>query len=234
MNEFRPNSFPAIPRERFEEFHREFHGDTWDVCTRCGGKCEIHKIGSLMPGEAEYIAGTLGMEVSEFRDRYLDGIVTPLGVVDVLKLKPGCPFLSADYRCTIPDVKVVLCDVYPIVFEAGENEVEFSLDPWCPITRRVQELASIFEREAIPALQRLQCPLDWYRAVELYDGFCVDYDRIFALRASEPGYALLTLEAIATCQIDDAAPPELAPEVSRVVPLYQLRPANTDTRGGEK
>ena len=232
MNEVRPNSFPFISRERFEDFHREFHGDTWDVCARCGGKCEIHKIGSLMPGEAEYIADDLGMPVPEFRDRYLDGIVTPIGLVDVLKLKPGCPFLSADYRCTIPDVKVVLCDVYPIVFEVGENDVAFMLDPWCPITRYVKELASVFERDAIPALRRLNAPLDWYRAVELYDSFCVDYDRIFALRESEPGYAILTLDAIATCQIDDTDPPELA-EVT-AVPLYQLQPSNPNARGGEK
>jgi len=234
MDGVQPNSFPAIARERFEEFHREFQGDTWDVCARCGGKCEIHKIGSLMPGEAEYIAGTLGMGTAGFRDRYLDGIVTPFGVVDVLKLKPGCPFLSADYRCTIPDVKVVLCDVYPIVFEVAENDVEFSLDPWCPITRHVQELAGIFERDAIPALRRLQAPLDWYRAVELYDGMCVDYDRIFALRASEPGYVLLTLDAIATCQIDDTAPPELAAAQANAVPLYQLSVSSADARGGEK
>jgi Fe-S-cluster containining protein len=232
MDEARHNSFPFIARERFEEFHREFHGDTWDVCARCGGKCEIHKIGSLMPGEAEYIADNLGMPIAEFRDHYLDGIVTPLGVVDVLKLKPGCPFLSADYRCTIPDVKVVLCDVYPIVFEVGENDVDFMLDPWCPITRHVQELAGIFERDAIPALRRLKAPLEWYRAVELYDGFCVDYDRIFALRESEPGYAILTLDAIATCQIADTDPPELAEVVA--VPLYQLQPSNANTRGGEK
>lgn len=231
MDEGRPDSFPVIAREGFEEFHREFHGDTWDVCARCGGKCEIHKIGSLMPGEAEYIAGKLAMGIAEFRDRYLDGIVTPLGIVDVLKLKPGCPFLSADYRCTIPDVKVVLCDVYPIVFEVGENDVEFLVDKWCPITRHVPELARIFERDGIPALRRLQAPLEWYRAVKLYDDMCVDYDRIFALRASESGYALLTLDQIAACQIDDTDPPELA-EVT-AVPLYQLRPSSADARGGE-
>lgn len=232
MDDARLNSFPLISRERFEDFHREFHGDTWDVCARCGGKCEIHKIGSLMPGEAEYIAEDLGVAIDKFRDHYLDGIKTPLGIVDVLKLKPGCPFLSADYHCTIPDVKVVLCDVYPIVFEVGENDVEFMLDPWCPITRYVKELAHIFERDAIPALRKLDAPLEWYRAVELYDGLCVDYERIFALRESEPGYAILTLDAIASCQIADTDPPELA-EPS-VVPLYQLQPLNSDARGGEK
>src|SRR5688572_26956483 len=108
--------FELIPIEKFAIFHQEFKGDTWDICERCGGKCEINKIGSLMPGEAEYIAGTLSCSVEDFRTMYLDGIVTPHGTVDVLKLKPGCPFLSPDFRCTIKDVKVVLCDVYPVVF----------------------------------------------------------------------------------------------------------------------
>jgi hypothetical protein len=202
--------FLSIPRERFRGFHEEFHGDTWDICARCGGKCEINKIGSLMPGEAEYIAAERGEAVGDFRDRYLDGIATPDGVVDVLKLKPGCPFLSADFRCTIPDVKVVLCDVYPVVFEVHGGEVRFSLDPWCPIVRLVPELARIFEEKGIPALRRIGAPTDWYRAVALYDGLCVDYDKLFAWRTEQPGYVVFSMEQVTASQAEDAPPPALA------------------------
>jgi uncharacterized protein len=203
--------FTKMSPDKFVAFHQEFKGDTWDVCERCGGKCEINKIGSLMPGEAEYIAGMRGESVEEFREKYLDGIITPFGTVDVLKLKPGCPFLSPDFHCTIKDVKVVLCDVYPVVFEVEDGNTIFSLDEWCPIVRHVPELAAIFERDAIPAIKRLEAPVDWYRAVQLYDSLCMDYDKLFAKRAHNLGYAVLTMEEILDSQDADAPPPDLRP-----------------------
>jgi uncharacterized protein len=218
-----PAAWSPLPAARFAAFHRAFHGDTWDTCARCGGKCEINKIGSLMPGEAEFIAAGLGVGPEDFRSRYLDGIATPYGVVDVLKIKPGCPFLSADFRCTIPDVKVVLCDVYPVVFEVADGEARYFLDEWCPIVRCVPELAAIFERQAIPALRRLDPPLDWLRAVALFDSLCVDYHRLFALRAAEPGYAVLTLDQVEACQAEDAPPPTLRPPSLAVLPTARER-----------
>lgn len=202
--------FPPLPAERFAAFHREFQGDTWDICGRCGGACEINKIGSLMPGEAEYIAASRGESVADFRARYLDGIITPYGLIDVLKLKPGCPFLSCDFRCTIKGVKVVLCDVYPIVFEVVDGRAEFSLDNWCPIVRLVPALAKIFETKGIPAIRRIDAPANWYRAVALYDNLCVDYNKLFALRSSNLGYARLTLDQVRQCQADNAPPPGLS------------------------
>jgi Fe-S-cluster containining protein len=171
-----------------------------------------------MPGEADYIAAGLRVDKQEFRHMYLDGIITPYGVVDVLKIKPGCPFLSADFHCTIPNVKVVLCDVYPIVFQVHRNRVHFSLDPWCPIVRHVPELARQFEIKGIPAIVRLNCPVNWYRAVELYDSLCVDYDKLFALRVNDLGYVELTLEQVLTCQADNAPPPELSPQIKLITP----------------
>lgn len=213
--------YDVITCEKFDAFHKTFKGDTWDICERCGGKCEINKIGSLMPGEAEYIAGGLGTSVATFRTAFLDGIITPYGTVDVLKLKPGCPFLSSDFRCTIKDVKVVLCDVYPVIFDVEHGGVNFSLDEWCPIVRHVPDLAAIFERDAIPALERLDCPVDWYRAVQMYDSLCVDYDKLFAKRADNLGYATLTLEQVMDCQDDDAPPPELR-EPANDSPFIQI------------
>ena len=56
----------------------------------------------------------------------------------------------------IPDVKVVLCDVYPVVFEVDDDKVQFYLDEWCPIVRHVPELASIFEKDGIPAVRKIK------------------------------------------------------------------------------
>jgi uncharacterized protein len=207
--------FEPLPLDRFAAFHAEFQGDTWDLCTRCGGKCEINKIGSLMPGEAEFIAESLQVELAGFRNKYLDGIRTPYGVIDVLKMKPGCPFLDACFRCTIKDVKVVLCEVYPVVFEDVDGRIEFSLDPWCPIVRHAPELKAIFQAKAIPAMEHLGCPADWYRGVALYDSLCVDYHKLFARRAHDPGYVILDLQDLTDCQDDDAPPPELAPPRAR-------------------
>ena len=214
-------SLPPIPAEQFEEFHREFQGETWDICAKCGGKCEINKIGSLMPGEAEYIAMKRGESLTDFRNQYLDGIETPFGIIDVLKIKSGCPFLSADYHCTIPDVKVVLCDVYPIVFEVEGENVEFYLDEWCPIVRHVPELSRRFEKLGIPALKNLDVPVDWYRAVECYDNLCVDYNKLFQLRQHDLDYVVLTLDQIKQCQDDDAPPPELTEPTPK---LYSIEP----------
>jgi hypothetical protein len=87
--------------------------------------------------------------------------------------------------------------------------VRFELDPWCPIVRFVPELARIFEAEAIPALARIRAPIDWYRAVELYDSLCVDYHKLFAMRASDRGYVTFTLDQIRGGLADDAPPPVL-------------------------
>src|SRR5579875_2795660 len=119
-------TYPIVPFERFQAFHAAFDGERsgiWQICAQCGGRCEWHKIGSLMPGEKEYIAAYLGLPVDEFADAYLDGIATPRGTVDVLKLKLGCPFLDERYHCLLADKKIkpVLCEVYPVVFEVEEH-----------------------------------------------------------------------------------------------------------------
>lgn len=211
--------FQKVAPERFAAFHREFQGDTWDVCTRCGGQCEISRLGSLMPGEAEYLAASLGHDLDAFRNAYLDGIATPYGVVDVLKLKPGCPFLSPSFSCTLAGVKVVLCDVYPVSFEVTGEKVRFFLDAWCPIVRHVPEVAQQFEEKGIAALKRLNAPVDWYRAVALYDELCVDYEKLFRMRADNLDYATLSLEQVHHCLADDAPPPELSEPRKQSLPV---------------
>lgn len=214
--------FQSVAPERFAAFHREFQVDTWDVCARCGGKCEISRIGSLMPGEAEYLAACLGCDVTDFRDSYLDGIETPYGVVDVLKLKPGCPFLSPTFTCTLAGVKVVLCDVYPVSFDVSDDRLRFFLDRWCPMVRHVPELARQFEEKGIAALRRLNAPVDWYRAVALYDELCVDYQKLFDMRADNLGYAILTLAQVQQSAEEDVPRPELSDPGKQSLPVVEV------------
>ena len=188
--------FPKIPFERFQRFHRAFHGEGtwWNLCHKCGGKCETSQIGSLMPGEKEFIAAWLGLPVEVFQDRYLDRVVTPLGAIDVLKVK-RCPFLDAQSRCAIAPVKVVLCEVYPISLHTEANKVTFSIDPWCPLSQH-DEARGYLEQVGMPALHELGAPLQWYRAAELYESFTFDYGRIAKLRKDPTRPQPFKLEAI--------------------------------------
>jgi Fe-S-cluster containining protein len=197
-----------IPFASFDKIHQEFHGDTWEICRFCGGKCEINKIGALMPGEAEYIASKMNYEIGRFRDQFLDGLLTPYGYVDVLKLKPTCPFLSETFQCSIKDFKPVLCAVYPLVFKVEDEQVEFFLDDWCPMVQ-CHGPVKYFKEKGIAPLKALPVDLEWWRAVETFDGLCVDYHKIFALRATQPNYVIMTLDQILTCEVEQDAPPEL-------------------------
>jgi Fe-S-cluster containining protein len=83
-----------------KHYHDHFHGDTYDACARCGGKCEKFKISTLMPDEKTFMAEKLEMSVSVLEEKYLSRIDTPYGMVDVLKMKDGCNFLDEEYHCT--------------------------------------------------------------------------------------------------------------------------------------
>ena len=196
------SNFTKIHPDRFIDFHKEFKGDGrwWQVCAECGGECENHKIGSLMPGEKEYIARTLDLSPEVFHDRYLDCVITPLGGIEVLKLKPGCPFLDSDYHCIIRSTKIVLCDVYPIAFEVTNNIVQFHLDLDCPLSRD-KEVERYFKQVGIPALERLQAPVEWYRAVALFDSFNIDYEIIKSSRKDVSRSEFFTLEQILAARV---------------------------------
>jgi Fe-S-cluster containining protein len=225
-----PHMLAPLPFERFQAFHDSFDGEgngMWQVCADCGGKCEQHKIGTLMPGEKEYIAARLGLLLADFEARYLDQLVTPRGTVDVLKLAPGCPFLDRCFHCTLADshVKPVLCEVYPVVFEAqrvgGSDddplvEVTFSLDQLdCPLlheqyawsTRTInnprwQAYRSYFEQQGIQRLRNLDAPVAWYWIVAQYDSDNFDYHALKQLRQVPiDRYASITVEQLMSCAL---------------------------------
>ncbi len=179
--------FRNIPLKRFKEFHAAVQGEGWwwEACAECEGKCEYNKIGSLLPGEKEFLARELDVPLQVFADKYLDKLVTPLGSIDVLKLKDGCPFLDAEWRCTIKEIKVALCETYPVAFYMKEGKVAFFIDPWCPLTRR-KDVREYFETVAVPALVKLNVPDKWYKAAVLYDEHNFDYKTIEKERMDTP------------------------------------------------
>jgi Fe-S-cluster containining protein len=220
--------FQPLPFERFAAFHRAFDGEgnsMWDICAQCGGRCEQHKVGTLMPGEKEFIAAELDISVLALEAGYLDRLVTPRGAVDVLKLKAGCPFLDACFHCTLADSKVkpVLCEVYPVVFEVadldgvdGEPQVTFLVDEIdCPLIHlayqwkgrsvhnpRYQEYRAYFETVGIERLRQMKAPAAWYGIVAQYDAENFDYDTLERARhVPATQYDTFTLDELMACRI---------------------------------
>ncbi len=222
--------FQNLPAERFEAFHQSFNGERdgiWNICEQCGGRCEQHKIGTLMPGEKEYIASNLRMPLATLEAKYLDRLVTPRGTVDVLKLRQGCPFLDSCYHCTLADnlLKPVLCEVYPVVFEVDqvggtedspELAVRFMVDEIdCPLMHatyqwsgrkvlnmRWQEYRKHFETTGIERLREVGAPAAWYWVVAQYDCENFDYNALEHIRTcSVYQYGTFTLDELMSCRI---------------------------------
>ena len=186
-------------KDPFKVYHDRFRGDTYDACFRCDGKCEKFKISTIMPGEKEHMVAHTGLSVKDFEDRYLDRINTPIGEVDVLKMKDGCPFLDADFHCTIVEAKPVMCDTYPIIFSLGKRNVNFEIDRHdCPLVHwpEYNRVVERFRREGIPAMRDIPVPIKWWRTVALYDEFDVDYERIEKKLRRAQGYQTYLLEEV--------------------------------------
>ena len=178
--------FEPIPARYFAEFHSTFHGDTpatFMVCAKCGGACEFNKIGTLMPGEREYMAAEAGLSVAEFSGKYLDVLRMEDGMdLDVLRLINGCPFLApGTFECNCREYKVVLCEIYPIGFHVHEGRVDFAIDDWCPLADTLR-FRQHFLEVGVSAVSRLPVPVEWYQHVARYDELYFDYQVLEAHR----------------------------------------------------
>jgi Fe-S-cluster containining protein len=192
--------FPTIHSKYFAEFHRSFRGDTPDtfkVCSKCGGACEFNKIGTLMPGEREYMAAVAGLSVAEFSARFLDVIEMEDGMeLDVLRLINGCPFLNrGTFECNCREYKVVLCEIYPIGFNVRQRRVRFTIDDWCPLADTLR-FRQHFLEVGIPAVLRLPVPVGWYEHVARYDELHFDYHALEAYRKDRSKLQIFTLDEI--------------------------------------
>lgn len=221
----------AVPFERFLAFHQSFDGEgqaMGRVCFQCGGRCEQQKIGTLMPGEKEFIANQLGISVPALEAASLDRLITPRGEVDVLKLGAGCSFLNACYQCTLArsKVKPVLCEIYPVVFQVemigGTEqepalEVRFLVDEidcplmhpsarWAKRTIRNphwQRHREYFQTTGIERLRQVGVPAAWYWIADQYDSENFDYRALERLRhVPVTQYDTFTLEELLACRIE--------------------------------
>jgi Fe-S-cluster containining protein len=180
-------------------YHSLFEGDTYDACARCGGKCEIYKVSTLLPGEKQYMASYFNMPLCDFENKYLDCLDTPYGKVDVLKMKNGCPFLDKEYHCTALPVKPVLCDSYPIVMDIKGNRIEFRIDQHdCPMVHwpEYEKYVRNFAENGTAAMRQLDAPLEWWKLVMLYDEYDFDYVRIEKELRHSPEYETFFIEDI--------------------------------------
>lgn len=192
--------FEAIPARYFVEFHRSFRGDTpetFSVCAKCGGACEFNKIGTLMPGEREYMAAAAGLSVGEFSGKFLDVLELEDGMeLDVLRLINGCPFLDrGTFECNCREYKVVLCEIYPIGFHVREGRVHFEIDNWCPLSDTLRFRRHFLEA-GIPAVLSLPVPVEWYQHVARYDELYFDYHALEARRRDRSKPQTFTLEEL--------------------------------------
>jgi uncharacterized protein len=217
--------FESIPAECFAEFHRSFHGDTPDtfaVCAHCGGACEFNKIGTLMPGEREYMAAAAGLSVTEFTARFLDVILTADGMeLDVLRLVNGCPFLApGTFACNCREYKVILCEIYPIAFHVWQGRIHFAIDDWCPLADTLR-FRSHFTEVGIPAISKLPVPVQWYEHVARYDHLYFDYVALEAARrdrAAPETFTLAKLLGFQRAGLENDPRQRFHPYPSEVVP----------------
>jgi Fe-S-cluster containining protein len=103
--------------ERLDTLARERHEEAFGLidCTRCANCCKTMEAG-VTAEDAERIAQHLGVSRETFVAKYLKR--DELNEEDVIKSLP-CPFLGADDRCTIYQVRPQSCREYPHTNKEG-------------------------------------------------------------------------------------------------------------------
>jgi Fe-S-cluster containining protein len=187
----------------YENFHKMFSGcnqNTFNICRECGGECEHNKIGTLLPGEKEYMAKKMGINVLDFKVRYLDILkMDDETLINVLKLGKLCPFLNEETKeCKCKNFKPIFCKIYPIIFTVDSGKIKFKMDHWCRLSRK-KECRAYFET-AIPLLLRLPVPIEWFIHVTTYDNLCFDYDRLKNYRNKKDKHSIFSLDEILSLQ----------------------------------
>lgn len=183
----------------FESFHKMFSGineNTFNTCRKCGGACEHNKIGTLLPGEKEYMAKKLGISTPEFEFRYLDILKLDDGtLLYLLKLGKLCPFLNkANKVCECRNFKPIFCKVYPVVFTIEAEKINFTIDNWCKLSQK--KAFRIYFESCIPLLSSLPIPFEWFRFAVSYDNLNFDYDKLQKYRNEKHSFEIFSLEEL--------------------------------------
>jgi Fe-S-cluster containining protein len=110
-------SLKVIPNpDDVDALARELHGEAFGQidCTRCANCCKTMRPG-VSDEDVERISARLGLSGEAFREAYL--AVNELGEYE-MKTVP-CPFLGADDRCTIYEVRPEACREFPHTDKEG-------------------------------------------------------------------------------------------------------------------
>ena len=96
-----------------DELAGELHDQAFQIvdCTRCANCCKTMDI-KFSETDIERIAGHLEMETTELIETYLEADDEDVDGSYKARQKP-CPFLGDDDRCTIYDVRPMVCREYP-------------------------------------------------------------------------------------------------------------------------
>lgn len=182
--------------------------NTFNICRECGGACEHNKIGTLLPGEEEYMAEKMGISVSDLKIRYLDMLKMDDGTqIQVLKLGRLCPFLNEDEVCKCGDFKPIFCKIYPVILTIENEKINYIIDDWCNLSKK--EACRLYFETAIPLLSNLAIPIEWLRHVISYDNLCFDYDELERCRRGKNKYAIFSLDELLSLQKAELETPRL-------------------------
>lgn len=202
-----------LPASFYEQFHSGGNWDLFSQCADCGG-CEYTLIGSLLPGEANFIAEHLKLTPEEFSYNYIDYIKVGDIHHEVLRLARTCPFLDKHGACIVREFKPLLCAVYPFTFTvestAGAQRVIPQLDSWCPLAESkavVTQFQSVLE--GMSGLLRLINPV-WIESLETFDPFMFDFDNINRNHRKGSGPLYIDVETLLQYKIENIPAKEVA------------------------
>lgn len=112
----------------YDRFHQQMNGDVKNlncghICASCQDNCELPEEGEVawkyilafLPWEAEYVADHLKMERKLFFDRYLYGVNTPSGIINILKVQRQCAFINERFECLMGEHKIITCKLFPLI-----------------------------------------------------------------------------------------------------------------------
>ena len=131
-----------------------------------------------------------------------------------------------NYECTCRKYKVVLCEIFPIVFHVRKGRVQFAIDDWCPIADTLP-FRRYFLEAGVSAVSKLPVPIDWYRHVARYDELYFDYKAIEAYRENRLKPQTFTLEELLRFQragLENDPKERFHPYPSEVVSYQALAP----------
>ena len=202
--------FPQIPFNIFDEFHTNFVGDTAETCCNCRGGCEDVKIVTLYPGESRYLAHKLNVDYDEFLRKRIDIVKTPFGFTEILRIKvSGCDFLTGDGCDLPPDIRPVMCIIYPLIHIHRHGAVDYGFDPWCPMVKCLDDALSQFLVLGYNAARKLGPSSDWAKSLDTYCMPRIHRGRMVQLRSKGSGPHAYDWTDFHRCAVTMAPQPHL-------------------------